>query len=128
MGLAVDGAGILWIADASGSLFRYDAAPGRLLGSATTEGKGAGQAVWPTGVAALPGGGVVIVEAGNHRLQRFDPSGRSLGVFGRNGSLPGEFNTPYDCAVDPPFLFVADSENHRVQRFRLDAVPWEAPR
>lgn len=125
MGVAVDGAGILWVADESGSLLRYEAASGRLLGTATTEGKGAGQAVWPTGVAALPGGGVVICEAGNHRLQRFDPSGRSLGVYGRNGPLPGEFNTPYDLAVDPPYLFVADSGNHRVQRFRLDALPWE---
>jgi hypothetical protein len=78
-------------------------------------------------VAALPGGGVVISEAGNHRLQRFAPDGGSLGVFGRNGSLPGEFNTPYDLAVDPPWLFVADTENHRVQRFRLDAIPWKIP-
>jgi len=127
MGVAVDGAGVLWVADASGSLLRYEAATGHLLGSATTEGKGAGQAVWPTGVAALPGGGVVIAEAGNHRLQRFDAAGKSLGVFGRSGSLPGEFNTPYDLAVDPPWLFVADTENHRIQRFRLDAISWEKP-
>lgn len=127
MGVALDEAGILWIADASGSLFRYEAASGRALGSATTEGKGAGQAVWPTGVAPWPGGGVVLCEAGNHRLQRFDAGGRSLGVFGRNGALPGEFNTPYDLAVDPPFLFVADTENHRVQRFRLDALKFDRP-
>ena len=127
MGVAVDEAGVLWIADTSGKVLRYDAASGRELGSATTEGTGIGQAQWPSGVAALPGGGVVVVEAGNHRLQRFDSAGRSIGVFGSNGAMPGQFNTPYDVAVDPPWLFVADTENHRVQRFRLDAIPWVKP-
>jgi hypothetical protein len=119
MGVAVDEAGILWVADTGGKVVRYEAATGRLLGPV------ADPVVWPTGVAALPGGGVVVVEAGNHRLHRFAADGRSLGTFGRNGSLPGEFNTPYDVAVAPPWIFVADTENHRVQRFRLDAIPWE---
>lgn len=127
MGVTVDGAGVLWVADESGRIFRFDPSSGRLLGTVGSAGRGAGQSTWPTGAAALPGGGVVVCEAGNHRLQRFDADGRSLGVFGRNGTGPGEFRTPYDLAVDPPWLFVADTDNNRVQRFRIDAIPWRPP-
>jgi hypothetical protein len=127
MGMAVDEAGVLWVADAAGKLFRFRTKDWRFLGAVGSEGAGAGQTQWPTGVAAWPGGGVVVCEAGNHRLQRFDADGKSLGVFGRNGTAPGEFRTPYDLAVDPPWLFVADTDNHRLQRFRLAAIPWKAP-
>jgi DNA-binding beta-propeller fold protein YncE len=128
MGLAVDAAGVLWVADESNRLFRFEAESGRLLGSVGSAGDGTGQLAWPTGVAALPGGGVVVCEAGNHRLQRFAPDGTSLGTFGHVGIAPGEFREPYDLAADPPFLFVADAGNHRVQRFRLDGIPWETAR
>ncbi len=125
MGVALDAAGVLWVADESGTLFRFDPATGRLLGTAASEGAEPGRTVWPTGIAALPDGGVVVCEAGNHRLQRFAADGKPLGVFGGPGAAPGEFRTPYDLAVDPPFLFVADTDNHRVQRFRLNAIPWK---
>jgi streptogramin lyase len=127
MGMAIDEKGVLWVADAAGKLFRFEPKTGRLLGSVGSEGAAAGQTQWPTGVAPWPGGGVVVCEAGNHRLQRFDAEGKSLGVFGRNGTGPGEFRTPYDLAVDPPWLYVADTDNHRVQRFRISALPWTAP-
>lgn len=127
MGLAVDAGGVLWVADASNRIFRLDPATGRALGTVGSEGDCPGRLRWPTGLAALPGGGVVACEAGNHRLQRFDAEGRSLGTFGTCGSAPGEFRGPYDLAVDPPWLYVADTENHRVQRFVLDRIPWKAP-
>jgi len=128
MGLAIDGAGVLWVADIAHRIFRLDPATGRVLSTVGREGGAAGELRWPTGVAALPGGGVVVAEAGNHRIQRFDGSGRSLGVYGGAGGAPGEFRGPYDLAVDPPWIFVADTDNHRVQRLRLDAVPWGPPR
>ncbi len=127
MGIAVDAAGVLWVADAGNRLFRLDPRTGRLLSTVGGEGDGPGRFRWPTGLAALPGGGVVVCEAGNHRLQRLDAEGRCLGTFGANGSGPGEFRGPYDLALDPPWLFVADTENHRVQRFLLDRIPWKAP-
>jgi len=128
MGLAVDRADVLWVADASHRLLRFEAATGRYLGSVGSEGAEPGRLVWPTGVAALPDGSVVACEAGNSRLQRFGPDGRSLGTYGKHGSAPGEFRTPYDLAADPPWLFVADTDNHRVQRLRIDGIPWEAAR
>lgn len=127
MGLAVDRDGVLWVADSSHRLLRFDPASGRLLGALGGEGDGPGRLRWPTGVAALPGGGVVVAEAGNHRLQRFAADGAPRGTFGGPGAAPGEFRGPYDVALDAPFLFVADTENHRVQRFRLDSMRWESP-
>ena len=128
IGIAVDAAGVLWAADTAHRLFRIDPATGRVLGTVGEEGGGAGALRWPSGVAAHPGGGVVVAETGNHRIQRFDAEGRSLGVYGGPGLAPGEFNGPYDLAIDPPWLFVADTDNHRVQRIRLDEVPWGPPR
>jgi DNA-binding beta-propeller fold protein YncE len=126
MGLALDPAGVLWVADSSHRLFRFEEATGRCLGSVGSEGSGPDQVTWPTGLAALPDGTVIACEAGNGRLHRFGADGRSLGVYGRTGSGPGEFRSPWDLAADPPFLFVADTENHRVQRLRIDDIPWES--
>jgi len=127
IGLAVDRAGVLWVADVAHRLYRMDPATGRVLGVVGREGVGAAELRWPSGVAAHPEGGVVVAEQGNHRLQRFDSSGASLGVYGSAGSGPGQFLGPWDVAVDPPWIFVADTDNHRVQRLRLDAVPWAPP-
>jgi hypothetical protein len=127
LGVAVDRAGVLWVADSAHRLYRMDPDTGRVLSVVGREGGRAGEVRWPSGVAAHPGGGVVVAESGNHRLQRFDGEGRSLGVYGGAGSEPGRFRGPWDLAVDPPWLFVADTDNHRVQRLRLDAVPWSPP-
>jgi len=118
------GTTVLWVADASHRIFRF--AGNALLDTVGTHGAGPGHLSFPTGIAALPGGGVVVCEAGNHRLQRFASDGTPAGTFGRQGSLPGEFRGPYDLAVDGPWLFVADTDNHRVQRLRIDSIPWES--
>ena len=66
----------------------------------------------------------MVAEVGNHRLQRLLADGTPGGSWGRPGSLPGELRGPYDVAVDPPWLFVADTENHRLQRVRLEDMKW----
>src|SRR5262245_26383458 len=43
--------------------------------------------------------------------------------WGIPGSGPGQFNNPYDVAVDPAgFVLVADGLNNRVQKFTLDGT------
>lgn len=126
MGIAVtpDGSGrpAVWVADTSHHLFVLrEGVPSVVLGG---EGDGVGRLRFPAGVAVHPDGGVVVCEAGNHRLQWFGPDGRSRGVFGRMGPAPGEFRGPYDCAVDGRWIWVADTDNHRVQGMDLDDVPW----
>ena len=78
---------------------------------------------FPFSVAVDEGGDIYVCEWGNHRIQRFDPGGRSLGTLGRGGHGEGELYNPWDIAVGPDGrLYVADCENHRIQVFRRDAL------
>ncbi len=59
-----------------------------------------------------------VCEFGNSRVQIFDAEGRSLEILGGVGSAPGKFNNPWGLALDSKGnLYVADSRNHRVQKF-----------
>ena len=58
-----------------------------------------------------------ICEFGNSRLTVLDSEGEVLELIGRPGSAPGEFNNPWSLALDSRGnLYVADSQNHRVQK------------
>ncbi len=55
---------------------------------------------------------------GNSRVHKFDPAGRHLLSWGAPGTDPGCFNIPHCLITDPAgAVFVADRENHRIQRF-----------
>ena len=50
-----------------------------------------------------------------------------LGVFGRNGRMPGELNFVHHLAVDPDGnIFASEIKNQRVQKFRnlVDVACW----
>lgn len=57
-----------------------------------------------------------------HRMQAFDSEGNFLVEWGRSGSAPGEFQEHLGADVDPSgeFLYVADSFNNRIQKFRIE--------
>lgn len=90
------------------------------------EGEGPGEFRFPQGVAVNSRGEVVIADSGNHRIQITTGSpdnlrelpGQPRRAFGKRGSGPGEFNNPTGVAVDrEDNIYVADSDNHRIQRF-----------
>jgi DNA-binding beta-propeller fold protein YncE len=59
-----------------------------------------------------------VCEFGNSRVQIFDSGGGSLEILGGAGAAPGQFNNPWGLALDSKGnLYVADSRNHRVQKF-----------
>ncbi|MEC8301828.1 MAG: hypothetical protein VX035_08940, partial [Planctomycetota bacterium] len=59
-------------------------------------------------------------EYGNHRVQKFTRDGEVLGTWGTNGKEPGQLYQPWGLAQDSEGrLYVLDSYNHRIQRFRL---------
>jgi tripartite motif-containing protein 71 len=63
-------------------------------------------------------GFLLVVDTGNHRVQKFDLNGKMLLSFGRLGSGDGEFNKPSDVAIDKRGnIFVSDTGNNRVQKF-----------
>ena len=80
-----------------------------------------GQFSSPTGLAADRDGAILVVDSGNHRIQRIGLNG-DLKVYGRPGNAPGELWGPQAITVDPTgqFFFVAEQGNNRVQCFQLN--------
>ena len=91
-------------------------------------GAAPGQLAGPRGVAIAPSGELYVADAMNHRVQRFSADGQLIGEWGTFAAAPeggeapaGTFNEPWDVAVGPDgSLYVADTWNHRVQRFTED--------
>lgn len=75
----------------------------------------------PHGIALDGRGNIYVADTGNSRIVKFDPSGRELIAFGKNGSGPGQFVKPLVAAVSPQGnLLVLDSETSWIQVFTPD--------
>jgi len=130
--LMPDGAFAGWLgadADGPGSGWRSE---GMAMASAAPGGFDA-----PTDICFLDDGDIVVAEYGNHRLQRFSASGAFRGWLGGRdrsgvsggwrmdgaagpGTAPGAFRHPYAVAASGGRLYVADTENGRIQVFSHD--------
>lgn len=84
----------------------------------------------PTGLAIDAAGRIYILDAADAQIRRFDPcSGAfdTLPCVGGFGSEARQFASPHGIAICPRGdLFVADSGNHRVQRFALKGLALRA--
>ena len=128
IGLDVDGAGNLYVADVSAKAimvynrdgnFLRKLAGGKLgepdifirLGSVTVDKKG-------ERIYAVDAGGTRAAPE-NHRVRVFDAkTGDHLFDIGKRGSAPGEFNIAKDAVLDKDNnLYVVDGGNFRVQVF-----------
>ncbi|MFN8422266.1 MAG: hypothetical protein U0470_02380 [Anaerolineae bacterium] len=109
-------------------MFRFDVG-GRFIGSRGGAGSAVGE-LSPgqnlQGAVALgPGGDVWVVEADNHRVQRFTPDGTPVAAWGTAGAgdAVGAFRMPSGVAVRPDGSFlVGDTGNGRLQRFGADGA------
>src|SRR3990172_7146263 len=83
-----------------------------------TRGSGPGQFDSPEGMALDRKGNLLVADTWNHRILKFDSSGKQLLAFGSFGDKPGEFKAPRGLAVDKDNnIYVVDSWNNRVQKF-----------
>lgn len=81
----------------------------------------------PTGLTVDQDGNLYIVDALNHRVQKYDSAGQLLLQWGSQGSGDGEFNFALEEMPDTPLgdvavdiegnIYVVDYGNHRVQKF-----------
>jgi DNA-binding beta-propeller fold protein YncE len=80
-------------------------------------GDGPGQFFGPRAIAVDPNGQLLVSDAGNHRIQRFDADGKFLGSYGGRGAGDGLFSEPVGVATDKNGnIYVADTWNKRVQK------------
>lgn len=79
-------------------------------------------AVYALDVAILPGGGVVVLDAGNQRVLRFDPEGVYVGAFGSAGEGPGQFVSPLFIEVADSLIYVVDPGLNRLTAFDTSGI------
>jgi DNA-binding beta-propeller fold protein YncE len=85
-------------------------------------GKKPGQFALPDGVGSDNAGNIWVADSQNNRIQRFSYDGKVLPFPAFNKGPwrqgPGQFKLPYDVDADGlGNLFVADTQNHRIQKF-----------
>jgi DNA-binding beta-propeller fold protein YncE len=131
-GIATDAAGELYVADHGNNRIQKLSTRGRSLavwgrdGGNGSPGSGNGEFHLPRGVTVDRFGDVYVADKDNNRIQEFDSRGRFLRRWGRNGgdgtagTGDGEFHTPYSVAAGPAELYVADTDNNRLQEFTFD--------
>lgn len=120
--LAVDQRDRIWVADACNhriQVFEVNGSEAKLVKIWGVHGSKPGQLAFPYGIL-LHGGDVYVAEFGNHRVQKFTQDGESLGTWGTVGRRSGELNRPWALVRDKAGrIHVLDTDNHRVQTFRL---------
>jgi len=138
-GVAVDGAGNIYVAEVSNSTIRKVTAAGvvtTLAGTAGMTGSadGTGAAarfVSPPGVAADGAGNLYVADEGNHTIRMVTAAGvvtTLAGAAGMTGSADGtgaaaRFNHPVAVAVDGAGnLYVADQGNSTIRKVTLGGV------
>ncbi|MEO1696937.1 MAG: NHL repeat-containing protein [Planctomycetota bacterium] len=75
-------------------------------------------------VASVPGADgalLAVFDAARQRLDLFDGEGAEVARLAEWGAFPGQLSSPGGIAFADGLLFVADTENHRVQAFDPDA-------
>ena len=91
----------------------------RNYASLTTYQNAFGTSNHPFDVAVDDHGDVYVVEYGYHCIYVFNQQGartRTIGTPGSSGSGDGQFSSPSAIAVRGDVLYIAESNNHRVQK------------
>ncbi|MGC8991342.1 MAG: hypothetical protein ACP5MD_14595, partial [Verrucomicrobiia bacterium] len=122
-GMGIDKDGHVIVVEPHYSRINHFTSEGVLVRQWGQRGTNAGQLAFPRAVAVNRVGEILVSEYGHvDRVQRFSADGsKLLGVIGRYGYGPGQFNRPEGLGADKEGrVYVADSCNHRIQVFGPD--------
>jgi tripartite motif-containing protein 71 len=85
------------------------------------KGEASGQFLQPIAVSIDATSNIYVADAVNNRVQKFNDSGELSAFVGGFGWNPRQFQFPTDLYVYNSLdLFVADFENHRIERYDKD--------
>lgn len=117
-GVALDGAGNLYIADSANHRVQVFDSLDNFLRQWGTLGTGSGEFTNPTAVDVGNDGRVYVLDADNHRIQVFEGNGTFVMAWGQQVGGVTLFQRGDAIAVDAQNrLFVTDSASSRVHRF-----------
>ncbi len=122
-GIAVDTAGLVYVADRGNNRVQKFTSAGNLISKWGSQGSGNGQFSAPSGIAVDTARNVYVSDSGNHRIQKFSSSGEFILAWGSKGSGDGQFSYPGGIAVDTGGnVYVADTYNYRIQKFTSSGI------
>ena len=97
---------------------------GKKIRSFGQKGSAPGQFLHPRGVAVDRAGNILVVDGGNHRIQKFTGDGNlieSVPSVGSEGDKPLQFSGPVGIGISPSEkVYICDRSNHRVQILNPD--------
>ena len=103
--------------------FALGAAPGdeEIVNLIGERGEGAGQFVWPSGIALDSDRNLYVTDAWMNRVSVFTVEGDFIRSFGSSGDGEGQFRRPSGIAIDAEDnVLVVDTLNHRIQKLTRD--------
>ena len=115
MGIERGPDGLLYIADAANHRLKVYAQDGELVRIIGKNGKNPGEFDFPYDIDIDSSGNLYVAEFANHRIQKLSPQGEPLAVWGTMGNAIGQLCEPWGVSVFEGSLFIADTQNHRVQ-------------
>jgi len=127
--VAIDAAGRVYVPDTGNNRIQIFSSNGAYSTTFGSTGNGDYEFECPTGVAISPvNGDIYVTDHCNHRIQVFSSSRvykATLGVLDETGTDNQHFNLPWGVGLDTSGnIYVADSENRRVQRCNLSGTSY----
>ncbi len=128
-GVAVDGAGNVYVADSGNARVQKFGPDGRFLKAVGAAGSGEGEFNQPSDLALDAQGNVYVLDTWNHRVQKFDSELNFVSVWGKAATSlisPGEDEMwgPRSIAVDwDGNVLVVDTGTSRIRKFSPDGKP-----
>lgn len=124
-GVAVDQGGNIWVADSQNHRVQELDSNGNFIRFVGSQGTGSGHFGFPRGIAVDADGSIWVSDLVNNNIQHFTcPSSPTQActfsptiIGGKKGSGPGQLKNPFGLVADGTYLYVADTDNNRVDIF-----------